>query len=86
MAGEHHNSSEFPREITFKAVFHSSPFARAQILNACTEQEIIAEIMERDSRKGKFTSYTVTAVFADENTLNDVCGRITQIEGFITMF
>jgi len=86
MANENHSNDEFPREITFKVIFHNTLFLKEMLINICAENTIDAHITERESKQGKFISYTITAMFAEEKLLHAICSHITQLDGFITMF
>ncbi|HOF12860.1 MAG TPA: DUF493 family protein [Spirochaetota bacterium] len=86
MADEKHSSNEFPREITFKVIFYNKLFVKEMLINICADNTIDAHITERESRQGKFISYTITAMFAEEKLLHAICSHITQLDGFITMF
>ncbi|HQQ51818.1 MAG TPA: DUF493 family protein [Spirochaetota bacterium] len=83
---EKHSSNEFPREIMFKAIFHNKLFLKEMLINICAENTIDAHITERESKQGKFISYTITALFAHEEVLHAICSHITRLDGFITMF
>ncbi len=80
------NNNEFPLEITFKVIFHNKPFVIDMIKNVCAEHNVEATIYERESKQGKFISYTIVAVFEEESILNATCSHIQNIDGFITMF
>ena len=86
MADKKHSSNEFPREITFKAIFNNTLFVKEILINICSENTIDAHITERESKQGKFISYTITALFAGEELLHAICSNITRLDGFITMF
>jgi putative lipoic acid-binding regulatory protein len=38
------------------------------------------------SRNSKFISYTITASFSSEESLNTVCNKISTLAGYMTMF
>ncbi|HNR88585.1 MAG TPA: DUF493 family protein [Spirochaetota bacterium] len=77
---------DFPTEVTFKAVFRSSPFTRDTIRSLVLEHNVDPEISQRESREGRFVSITVTAVFPSEKVLQAVCANIAALDGFVTMF
>ena len=76
---------EFPREITFKTVFRTGHYTRESISCCLTEYSLNCEISERPSEKGNFISFTVTAHYPDETTLNDVCSAIKCLDGYMMM-
>jgi putative lipoic acid-binding regulatory protein len=77
---------DYPAEITFKTVFSHQPDLYEAIENVLFDMGVAGNISSRDSRQGKFISYTVTAVFESESHLDEACGRISAITGFIMMF
>ncbi len=77
---------DFPTEVVFKAVFRNSPYTLETLKSLCGEAGIDAVVTERESGKGNFISYTITAVFPDESTLKNLCNNIGGLEGFYTMF
>lgn len=77
---------EFPREITLKAIFYTRAYLKDMLINICNENNVTAHITEKESKNGKFISYTITAIFDEEAILNAVCNSITHIEGIVTMF
>lgn len=50
------------------------------------ELSLQGTVTARESRNGTFVSVTVTAVFPSEEVLNDLCGRVSDIEGFVMLF
>ncbi len=77
---------KYPAEITFKTIFSSRDdivTALDAILNA---RGIAGCITGAMSRNGKFISYTITAEFESEAHLQDICGSISSIGGFIMLF
>jgi putative lipoic acid-binding regulatory protein len=76
----------YPTEITFKTVFSHKPDLEGLIEGVLIDMGVKGNISSRDSKQGKFVSYTVTAVFESESHLEETCGRISAITGFIMMF
>ncbi len=76
----------YPTEITFKAIFRNRSCTMDSIRGILAEEELSAAVTSTPSSGGKFISYTTTAVFASEESLQRVCGRISSLEGYMTMF
>jgi putative lipoic acid-binding regulatory protein len=76
---------EYPREITFKAVFRTGRFAREAISSCLSERSIDHTISEKGSGRGNFISYTITAVFGSVEILDSICCDIKGINGFMMM-
>jgi hypothetical protein len=77
---------EYPAEITFKSVFIQSAELSGMIEALLAEYGITGMISFRESRKNKFISYTITAEFESESLLNEVCVKISALQGFIMLF
>jgi putative lipoic acid-binding regulatory protein len=77
---------EFPREITFKAVYKNQPQTIDTIKSCLGEKNISYTLTEKFSANGKFISYTVSSYFENETLLHDVCSMLKSIEGFMMMF
>ncbi|MBP7734969.1 MAG: DUF493 domain-containing protein [Spirochaetes bacterium] len=76
---------QYPAEITFKSVFSHSPDLHEIIEAVLEEHGIDGQVTHRPSKNSRFISFTITAEFESETRLNEVCTRITSIEGFIMM-
>jgi putative lipoic acid-binding regulatory protein len=77
---------DFPVEITFKVICRNMPDLRGVIRNLIDEHRVQPEISERESREGRFISFTITALFPSEEVLNNICSRIASLKGVLTMF
>ncbi|MFC1670890.1 DUF493 family protein [Spirochaetota bacterium] len=76
----------YPTEIIFKSVFRSSSDTMGNIKKVLDRRGIQGEVTGRPSRNGTFISYTITAVFPSNETLNETCTSISSLNGFMTMF
>lgn len=76
----------YPAEIIFKSIFRNRPYTQESIRNILAECLVSGDVVHKESSGGKFISYTVTAVFPSEETLNSVCSKITTLEGYMSMF
>lgn len=76
---------DFPKEITFKAVFRSEVNPKEILVSRLTEKQLRHELAERPSSKGNFVSFTLTASFESDDHLDDICTTIKSIEGFMMM-
>lgn len=77
----------FPAELTFKAIFRNKAHTGDSIMSILGEQG--AEnftIDKKASSNGNFISYTVTARFPSDETLNRICSMVSGLEGFMTLF
>lgn len=83
---ENEKKIDFPAAITFKAVFRNQPYIIESIKSVLTENEISGDISLKGSKEGKFISYTITADFPSNETLESVCAKISSLAGFMTMF
>ncbi|HPS57913.1 MAG TPA: DUF493 family protein [Spirochaetota bacterium] len=85
---EHGTKKEinYPAELIFKSIFRNRPYTMECIRNILAESLVPGEVVHRESSGGKFISYTVTAVFPSEDTLNSVCSKITTLEGYMSLF
>lgn len=77
--------SEFPREITFKAVFRSSDYLSESVRVLLAEHLEHFSLTEKPSGGGKFISYTISAVFDSEDRLNILTNAVSSVEGFTLM-
>jgi putative lipoic acid-binding regulatory protein len=78
---------EFPAELTFKAIFRNNPHTGDSIKNIVLEQGASNLILEKKaSSNGNFISYTITAEFPSNETLNRICSMVSGLEGFMTLF
>lgn len=76
----------YPAEIIFKSIFRNRPYTMESIRNILAESLVAGEVVHKESSGGKFISYTVTAVFPSEDSLNSICSKITTLEGYMSMF
>jgi putative lipoic acid-binding regulatory protein len=79
------HSIEYPREIIFKAIFRGESSSHEHITRCLSGKGLDHSISAKESGKGTFISYTIIAEFESEDLLNDVCGEIGKLEGFMTM-
>jgi len=77
---------KYPAPITFKSVFVDHPDISHTIRSIFIEHKIECRVTHRFSKNSKFVSYTISAEFASESDLNDICAGISAIQGFIMMF
>jgi putative lipoic acid-binding regulatory protein len=77
---------DYPSELTFKAVFRNREYTQQSLRTLLSESELEGTVTSRESRNGKFVSYTITSVFPDEETLDRLCSRISGMEGFMMLF
>lgn len=77
---------DFPAGITFKSIFKKGPDTGNSIESILSEYNINGQITSKESRTGKFISYTITAEFPSNKILITICGRISKLEGFMSMF
>ena len=76
----------YPSEITFKAIFRNNKIEVSDLERLLSENNLNGEISFRESRKGKFISYTVTAVFPSDESLDYICSCVASFDGFMSMF
>jgi len=76
----------YPAELTFKVIFRNNRTGSDDIRLLLTEKGIAGTVTSRESSGGKFVSYTVTGVYRSGEALDTVCGSITRLEGFMSMF
>jgi len=76
----------FPAEITFKSIFVNRSCLPESILGILSDCSIQGDIQAKESRNGKFISFTVTALFSSKETLDRICTSISTLDGFIMMF
>ena len=77
---------DFPAEITFKSIFKKRSDTCSSIESILYEHSINGKITNRESRTGKFISYTITAEFPSNSILVTVCSSISELDGFMSMF
>ncbi len=80
------NTIDFPAECTFKAVFRSREKTEASISNLLGENNIEGSITAKESKNGKFISYTVTARYDNEDQLQEICRQVSALQGYMTLF
>ena len=76
----------YPMEITFKSIFRNDSNKLENVKSVLTENELKGDITGKESKNGKFISYTITVVFPSEEILNRVCSQISTINGYMSMF
>lgn len=76
----------YPAEITFKSIFRSNGDTVDSINGILRESDIEGTVTRRESDKGTFISYTITATFQSDEMLVSVCDRIATLKGFMSMF
>jgi putative lipoic acid-binding regulatory protein len=76
---------EYPAEITFKSVFTHDPGLFSVIAAILADHGVDGQVTHKHSTKSTFISFTITADFKSEEHLNQVCGSISAIPGFIMM-
>ena len=76
----------YPSEVTFKSVFRSQSYTLESIKTVLAEHCPDAKVTAKESKGGKFTSYTVTAEFPSEEVLQSICESIASLEGYMTLF
>ncbi len=76
---------QYPAEITFKSIFALDPDLHEIITTVLIEHGVDGQVTHKPSKNSKFISFTITAEFESESHLNEVCSRITAIQGFIMM-
>jgi putative lipoic acid-binding regulatory protein len=76
---------DYPAEITFKSIFLHDPELIEIIRAILAEHGVDGEISHKPSRNNKYISYTIIAEFESESRLNEVCCRISAVQGFIMM-
>ncbi len=79
------SSDEFPREVTFKAVFRTQAEPEVTIKSCLNAHNLNFTLTEKISGKSSFISYTISAHFETESLLNNVCQGIASIDGFMMM-
>jgi len=77
---------EYPAEMSFKSIFRNRFHTLESIKSILSESDIGANIESRESRNGKFISFTITARFSSEDELQNLCSKISSLEGFMTLF
>ncbi len=76
----------YPTEMTFKAIFRNNKIDVSDLEKLLFENHLNGKISFKESRTGKFISYTVTAVFPTDESLNHICSQVASLEGFMSMF
>jgi len=77
---------EYPSEVMFKSVFRNTREVSEEITEILRKMNIDGEIYHTDSKSGKFTSYTITAVFSSHEELQDVCHQISSLKDHMMLF
>ncbi len=77
---------DFPAPMTFKAVFRNKPYIIDSIKSVLSENDINGEVLLKESKEGKFISYTINAYFQSNEMLESICTKISSLDGFMTMF
>ena len=83
---ENDKKINFPAQMTFKAVFRNRPYIIDSIKSVLSENDINGEVLLKESKEGKFISYTINAYFPSNEMLESICNKISSLEGFMTMF
>jgi putative lipoic acid-binding regulatory protein len=83
---ENEKKIDFPAAITFKAIFKNKPYIVDSIKTVLSENGITGDILLKESKEGKFISYTINAYFPSNNILESICSKISSLDGFMTMF
>lgn len=76
---------QYPVEITIKTFFRNNPDLNAPLCAIFDEFSITAKMSDRFSSQGAFIAVTITATYPSEETLQDVCNRISFIPGFMML-
>ncbi len=76
----------YPAEVVFKAIFRNREFTLQTLTTILTENNITGKIDSRESKNGKFVSFTISGTFCSKEELNSVCTKVTMVEGFMSMF
>ncbi len=76
----------YPTEIILKSVFRNEKDQSGTIEKILADFQIEGNISTKQSRNGKFISYTVKGIFPSDEVLNTVCARITALRGYMMMF
>lgn len=79
------SKDEFPREITFKAVYRTENNCKPKIEECMESYKLKYTLAEIPSSKKKFTSFTVGSFYQSEEELNTVCQSLAEIKGFMMM-
>ncbi len=78
---------DFPAELTFKAIFRNRAHTADSIRSILAEQGADDfTLYKKASSNGNFISYTITARFPSDDTLNRICSMVSGLEGFMTLF
>ncbi len=77
---------DWPSEITFKSIFRNKSYIMESIKSILMENNIKGDVYHKESKNGKFISYTITGTFLSDSELQLICHKISTIEGFMTMF
>lgn len=85
-SGMQEKEIEYPSEIIFKSIFRNGPLIKESITMILNEYNIKAEVTSNASSGGKFISYTIKGMFSSEEELQKTCSRISELEGYYTMF
>ncbi len=77
---------KYPSEVMFKAIFRNREYILESIKNILADKNIQGDVKAKESKNGKFVSYTVNGLFSSEDELNSICTSITMVDGFMSMF
>jgi putative lipoic acid-binding regulatory protein len=77
----------YPARLSLKAVFRAGLDCDPHliILEIINDSAYECEVSTLSSRNGKFISYTITAIFKSEESLDNSCAKISEINGFMMM-
>ena len=77
---------DYPAEITIKTVFRTGFQSSGSVESLLKDINIECDIDFRKSSGERFTSFTITAVYRSSGELDLACRRISELEGFMTLF
>lgn len=77
---------EYPYEITFKAIFRNIPDVHENLNSVLDSFGIQGIAAEHKSSHKKFISFTITGEIKSKEMLDDVCFKISSLQGYMTMF
>jgi len=77
---------EYPSEVMFKSVFRNTREVSGELYRIMEKKNIECDICHKSSNSGKFTSYTITAVFTSHDELQEVCNEISSLKDHMMLF
>ena len=77
---------DYPCELTFKTILKNSNENISNLNSIMINNKIDATITQKISSKGKFISYTITAIFPSDEILTKVSSEVASIKTFMNMF